>query len=109
MKVEVECAPCVLQRGYLEIEKATSDPSLQLRAMSALVHLLTKEFKPTAVAAHLGTERDRIVKEVTGNPDPYARAKQISNQRALEILPKARNMVLSGSSAECRFRRACLC
>ena len=109
MKVEVECAPCVLQRGYLEIEKATSDPSLQLRAMSALVHLLTKEFKPTAVAAHLGTERDRIVKEVTGNPDPYARAKQISNQRALEILPTARNMVLSESSAESRFRRACLC
>ena len=109
MKVEVECAPCVLQRGYLEIEKATSNPSLQLRAMSALVHLLTKEFKPTAVAAHLGTERDRIVKEVTGNPDPYARAKQISNQRALEILPTARNMVLSESSAESRFRRACLC
>ncbi|NIR87194.1 DUF89 family protein [Candidatus Bathyarchaeota archaeon] len=109
MKVEAECAPCVLQRGLLEIEKATSDPSLQFKAMSALLHLLIREFKPTAVAAYLGTERDRIVKEITGNPDPYAKAKQISNQRALEILPTARNTVLNESSAESRFRRACLC
>jgi len=109
LKVEVECAPCVLQRGYLEIEKATSDPSIQFKAMSALMHLLAKEFKPTAIAAHLGTERDRIVKEVTGNPDPYAKAKQTSNQRAMEILQTARNVVLSEPLVESRFRRACLC
>ena len=109
MKVEAECAPCVLQRGWLEVEKATSDPSLQFKAMSALLRLLIREFKPTAIAAYLGTERDRIVKEVTGNLDPYMKAKQISNQRAVEILPMARNMVLSESSAESRFRRACLC
>jgi len=109
LKVEVECAPCVLQRGYLEIKKATSDPSLQFKAMSTLMHLLTREFKSTAVAAYLGTERDRIVKEVTGNPDPYAKAKQTSNQRAMEILPTARNAVLSESSVKSRFRRACLC
>lgn len=77
--------------------------------MSALLRLLIREFKPTAIAAYLGTERDRIVKEVTGNLDPYMKAKQISNQRAVEILPMARNMVLSESSAESRFRRACLC
>jgi uncharacterized protein with ATP-grasp and redox domains len=109
LKVEAECASCILQRGWLEIEKATSDPSLQFKAMSALLRLLIKEFKPTAIAAYLGTKRDRIVKEITGNPDPYAKAKQISNQRVMEILPKARNMISSKSSAESRFRRACLC
>ena len=77
--------------------------------MSALINLLIKEFKPTAVAAYLGTQRDRVVKEVTGNPDPYAKAKQISNQKAVEILPLAKNIVLNGSSAESQFRRACLC
>ena len=90
MKVEAECAACVLQRGYLEAEKATDDTSLQFKAMSALINLLIKEFKPTAVAAYLGTQRDRIVREVTGNPDPYAKTKQISNQRAVEILPLAK-------------------
>jgi len=109
LKVEAECAHCVLQRGLLEAEKATSDPSLQFKAMSALLNFLVREFKPTAVAAYLGTERDRIVKKVTGNPDPYAKAKQISNQKAMETLPIARKLVLSESSAESRFRRACLC
>ncbi len=109
MKVEAECAPCILQRGWLEIEKATSDHSLQFKAMSALLHLLIREFKPAAVAAHLGTKRDSIVKKVTGNRDPYTKTKQISNERALEILATARNAVSNESSAESRFRRACLC
>jgi uncharacterized protein with ATP-grasp and redox domains len=109
LKVEAECAACVLQRGYLETEKATDNPSLQFKTMSALINLLIKEFKPTAVAAYLGTQRDRVIKEVTGNPDPYAKAKQISNQKAVEILPLAKNIVLKGSSPESRFRRACLC
>ncbi len=109
MKVEAECAPCILQRGWLEIEKSTSDHSLQFKAMSALLHLLIREFKPAAVAAHLGTKRDSIVKKVTGNRDPYTKTKQISNERALEILATARNAVSNESSAESRFRRACLC
>ncbi len=109
MKVEAECAACVLQRGYLETEKATDDMSLQFKTMSALINLLIKEFKSTAVAAYLGTQRDRIVKEVTGNLDPYAKTKQTSNQKAVEILPSAKDLVLNGISEESKFRRACLC
>lgn len=109
MKVEAECALCVLHRGYLEIGKATSDPALQFKAMSALVHLLSSEFKPTAIAAHLGTQRDRVIKKVTGNSDPYAKMKQLSNQRAMEILPLAKKMVSNEPSGYARFRRACLC
>jgi len=109
LKVKAECAVCILQRGYLEIEKATDDMSLQFKAMSALIKFLAREFKPTAVAAYLGTQRDRIVKEVTGNPDYYAKTKRISNQRAMEILPLAKNIVLNETSAESRFRKACLC
>ena len=109
MRVEVECASCVLHRGYLEIEKTTNDSSLQFEAMSALTKFLAKEFKPTAVPAHLGTERDRLIKRITGNPDPYAKTKQTSNRKALEILPLVKNLVSSEPSAMSRFRKACLC
>jgi len=93
----------------LEIEKATNDSSVQFEAMSALTKFLAKEFKPTAVPAHLGTERDRLIKRITGNNDPYAKTKQTSNQKALEILPLAEKLVSSESSDESRFRKACLC
>jgi uncharacterized protein with ATP-grasp and redox domains len=109
LKVEVECAMCVLHRGYMEILEATNDQAIQFRAMTALMRLLSREFKPTAVAAKLGTKRDRLVKRVTGNSDPYEKKKWLSNKRALEVLPQAKKFVASGMSPEAKFRRACLC
>ena len=108
MKVEVECAACIFHRGYLEIIEATNDPSVQFKVISAFTRLLTKEFKPNKVPAFLGTERDRLIKRLTGNSDPYAKKKRLSNQKALEILPLAKKLVSNQSCAESRFRKACL-
>lgn len=93
----------------MEIKEATNDSFLQFKAVSALAYLLAQEFKPTAISAHLGTKRDRLVKRITGNPDPYAKIKQLSNRKALEILPVVRNLVLGETSKDARFRKACLC
>jgi len=108
LKVDVECAPCLLHRGYREILEATSDKTLQFRAMATLTRLLNKEFKSTAVPAYLGTKRDRLVKTITGNADPYAKKKWASNQHALEILPQMKRLVAQEKSTEDRFRKACL-
>jgi uncharacterized protein with ATP-grasp and redox domains len=109
LKVEVECASCLLHRGYNEILEATNDKALQFRAMTTLTRLLGREFKPSAVSAKLGTRRDRLIKKVTGNPDPYEKKKWLSNKRSLEILPQAKKFVADAKSVETRFRRACLC
>ena len=108
MKVEVECAACIFHRGYLEIIEATNDLSIQFKAISAFTRLLAKEFKPNKVPAFLGTERDRLIKRLTGNPDPYAKKKRLSNQKALEILPLAKKLVSNQSCTEAQFRKACL-
>lgn len=109
MKVEVECASCIFHRGYLEIKEATSDPSLQFKATSALLHLLVRDFKPTANPAHLSTKRDRLIRRVTNNPDPYAKTKQSNNLRALELLPMVKDLITKESSEDSRFKKACLC
>jgi uncharacterized protein with ATP-grasp and redox domains len=93
----------------MEILEATDNKILQFKAMSALTNFLNKEFNSNAVSAVLATKRDRIVKTVSGNPDPYARKKQLSNQRALKILPQVESLVAREISSEARFRRACLC
>ena len=108
MKVEFECATCIFHRGYEEIKEATNDPIIQFKAISALSQLLAKEFKPTAVPAYLGTNRDRLIKKVTGNSDPFAEKKRMSNQKALEILPFAKNIVSNESTTKSRFRKSCL-
>jgi uncharacterized protein with ATP-grasp and redox domains len=109
LKVEAECAGCIVSRGVAEAIEATTNPALRFRAMSELLRLLSREFKPTAVPADLGTKRDRLIKRVTGNSDPYKRSKRISNEKALKLLPFARKIVEEGYTQQDRFKRACLC
>jgi uncharacterized protein with ATP-grasp and redox domains len=97
-----------MNRAAGEVKEATTNPALRFRAMCDLLRMLTKEFRPTAVPADLGTKRDRVIRRVTGNPDPYKRSKRISNEKALKILPYARKIVEEGYAQEDRFKRACL-
>ncbi|HIE18384.1 TPA: DUF89 family protein [Candidatus Bathyarchaeota archaeon] len=108
MKVTFDCALCLFKRGYMEILEATGDSEVQLEAVQGLLCLLCEEFKPTAVPAVIGTMRERLIKEVTGNPDPYAEKKQVCNREALRLLPYAERAVSSKQDAESRFRMACL-
>ena len=109
MKVEAECAGCIVGRAASQVMEATTNPALRFRAMVELLKLLSKEFKPTAVPADLGTKRDRLIKRITGNNDPYKRIKRISNEKALKLLPYARQLVEDGYAQQDRFKKACLC
>jgi uncharacterized protein with ATP-grasp and redox domains len=109
LKVEAECVACIIGRAAAEAKEATTNPALRFRAMTDLLRLLTKEFRPTAVPADLGTKRDRLIKRVTGNNDPYKRSKRISNEKALKLLPYARKLVEEGYTQQDRLKRACLC
>lgn len=88
---------------------ATTNPALRFRAMSELIKLLNREFKPTAVAADLGTKRDRLIRELTSNSDPYKRSKKLSNEKAKELIPYAHKLVEEGYNQQDRFKKACLC
>ncbi len=109
LKVEAECAACIVSRGAAEAVEATTNPALRFRAMTDLMRMLTREFRPKAVPADLGTERDRIIKRVTGNKDPYKRSKRTSNEKALKLLPYAKKLVEEGYTQQDRFKKACLC
>ncbi|MCD6089045.1 DUF89 family protein [Candidatus Bathyarchaeota archaeon] len=108
MKVTFCCSLCLFKRGYEAILEATEDTKIRFEAIQRLLQLLSREFKPTAIPAVIGTMRERLIKEVTGNPDPYAEKKKISNMEALKILPYAENIISSKRNGEERFRTAAL-
>jgi len=89
--------------------EATTNPALRFRAMAEIIKLLNREFRPTAVSADLGTKSDRLIKQLTGNSDPYKRSKKMSNEHAMRLLPKARKFVEEGYTQQDRFKKACLC
>jgi len=108
LNVELRCISCILNRGYLQIQEATGDTALQFKTLSAILRFLAEEFKPTANPAYLGTKRDRLIRKITGNPDPYKQKKQLSNKKALEVVPLAKSIISKETSPELRFRKACL-
>ncbi|MCW4045977.1 MAG: ARMT1-like domain-containing protein [Candidatus Bathyarchaeota archaeon] len=109
MKVEAECASCLLARATAETYMATTNPALRFRAIKEVTKLINREFKPSTVPADIGTKRDRLIKQLTGNNDPYQRSKKLSNQKALKMLPYARKLVEQGYTQQERFKKACLC
>ena len=109
MKVEAECAACLLARATAEVYEATTNPALRFRAIQEVIKLLNKEFGPTVIPADIGTKRDRLIKRLTGNNDPYKRSKKMSNEKALKLLPYARKIVESSYTQQERFKKACLC
>lgn len=109
MKVEPECISCILHRATAETYEATTNPALRFRCLSEVVKLLHREFKPTTIPADIGTQRDRIIKELTGCNDPYKRVKKLSNEKAMKMLPHVKKFVNSGVNQQERFKKACLC
>ena len=92
-----------------ETYEATTNPALRFRAMKEIIKLLNREFRPTTVPADIGTKRDRLIKQLTGNNDPYKRNKKMSNEKAMKLLPYARKIVEAGYTQQERFKKACLC
>ena len=109
LKVEAECASCLLSRAKAEVYMGTTNPALRFRTMKEIMKLLSREFKPTSVPADLGTKRDRLIKLLTGNTDPYFQVKEKSNKKAIKLLPYAKKYVEKGYTQQERFKKATLC
>jgi uncharacterized protein with ATP-grasp and redox domains len=109
VKVEAECAACLLARATAETYYATTNPALRFRAIKEVMKLLNREFRPTTVPADIGTKRDRLIKQLTGSDDPYKQSKKMSNDKAVKLLPYARKLVEKGHNQQERFKKACLC
>ena len=109
MKVEPECESCLLYRAQIQTYQATTNPALRFRCLAEVVKLLNREFKPTSVAADIGTKRDRIIRQLTSNKDPYKYNKKAANEKARKMLPHAKKYVELGYNQQERFKKACLC
>ncbi|MHA1712643.1 MAG: damage-control phosphatase ARMT1 family protein [Candidatus Ranarchaeia archaeon] len=108
MKVRPECAICLLRRGISQLKLANVDSTTRFKAIRKLLELLYAEFGPESVPAYLGTTRDRIIRELTGEMDPYRKLKVESNRVALRLEPFLISRVESYNDPRRRFREACL-
>jgi uncharacterized protein with ATP-grasp and redox domains len=88
VKMASNCYSCILDRAKFECDMLFSDDDSKREAMEELLDFMAlhKGMVPSVV----GTERERIMKRWSKNPDPYREMKAESNRVATDLLPLTR-------------------
>jgi uncharacterized protein with ATP-grasp and redox domains len=81
------CYPCILDRAKFECDLVFSDEEKKRAALEELLDYMAAH--KGGVSALVGTERERIIKRRSNDPDPYRKFKDESNQVARDLLPLA--------------------
>ena len=76
MKAVKECYPCLGRLVRQAAELATDDYTLRVKAIDRGLKLLGREFSTDKTSIAVATPLHRVVREVTGNADPYSRMKE---------------------------------
>ena len=92
MQTYLECIPCFVRQAYDALRQVTDDEALMHRVLRQVLGAsaeFTMELSPPEMAQAI----HRIIREETGNPDPYAEIKARSNAAALRLLEEAQPLV----------------
>lgn len=90
MKVSPECYDClgrlICQAGKL----ATNDELLRQMAVEKATNVLDREFSSEQISIAIATKLHKIIRDVTGNPDPYRTMKENELVVAGELFSKVK-------------------
>ena len=89
MKTYLDCIPCFFDQALRAGRAATDDDRLIKRLLDKLGAML-ESIDLESTPPETGQLIYRLVKEVTGNPDPFRRLKSESTQQALALYPLLR-------------------
>jgi len=92
LKIALECIPCFVRQAFEAGGLVTSDNELRERILrEVLSYLSEKSFDGTAPS--IGRDIHGIVKTLTGDTDPYYKAKKDSNTLALKLIPSLKGSI----------------
>jgi len=100
-----ECVPCLLAR--VRFESGLVHAALALPAVLAAAREIGRSC-PGEVSAEVATRAHRAAYEVLGVSDPYVEVKRASNEVALRLLPRARDLYMAVPEGIGRLRMAAL-
>jgi uncharacterized protein with ATP-grasp and redox domains len=86
MKAAEECRLCLEGLLRQAAGLATDDPGLRAEVVDAGLSLLDREFSTDKTSIAVATPLHRLVRAMTGNPDPYAGVKDAELEMASRIL-----------------------
>ncbi|MBU1701655.1 MAG: DUF89 family protein [Candidatus Eisenbacteria bacterium] len=94
MRTYLECVACFLRQALDASRMATDDPAIHERVLRATLQLAA-DMPFDRPPPWMGQQIHRLLREATGNPDPYRKIKQDSNDLALSLYPDLHKRVNS--------------
>jgi len=92
LKTYLDCIPCFLRQALEAARAATGDEAIQrkvLDSVAAMIPELPLDVTPPEIAQ----QTYRLVRRITGNSDPYERAKARDNQMVMDLYPRLKAAV----------------
>jgi uncharacterized protein with ATP-grasp and redox domains len=96
MKTCLDCVPCFLSQTLDACRLASDDTRLHERVLRRVLRRAS-EFPFDRTPPEMGAEIHRIIREETGDPDPYAGVKARFNAFALGLLPELRQRIAAAA------------
>lgn len=90
MKISPDCYDCLQGLIRQAARLATDDTSLQQKAIEEATKMLDSEFSCNQISIVIATSIHRVIKEITGNPDPYRAIKEKEMAIARELYSEVR-------------------
>jgi len=82
----LDCYPCFLRQALEAAHMATDDPATIRRALDGTLEIL-RHIDLRSTPPEIGAAVHRLVREVTGHPDPYRAIKHACTEHALQLYP----------------------
>ncbi len=96
MPASIDCYLCLLRQSLEAARFASEDPEIHRQVILSGMKLI-HESEALVPPPLLGREIHRLIRQVTGTPDPYSSEKEIANRTMLDRLDLMRQMIDSSS------------
>ncbi|WP_304124616.1 DUF89 domain-containing protein [Methanosphaera cuniculi] len=100
MKVDYECAPCMLRQASEAIEHAVDDDETRMDVTLKIIEYMNENFKKNTRSNKLGTDMHHEIMKLTGNNDPYKTLREQGNEVALKLFPKVEQLLKEDPTLE---------
>ncbi len=87
MRTYPECVPCLINQGLNAVKKLNLPRELEMEIALRSLKFLSRYDRLDCPPAYYAYFIQRIVKELTGNEDPFRDLKKLANEKALSLLP----------------------
>lgn len=100
VKVNYECASCMLRQSREAIEHATENHEKRMDVTLKVLNFMNENFRKGTNSNKLGTDLHHMIMTETNNNDPYKKLREEGNEIAQRLIPMVNELIEKDESLE---------